>query len=463
MNNIFIVGIKGVAMANLAVILKKMGKNVSGSDLPDEFITDEVLKKNKIQYITNFKKDKLPKETDLVIYSAAHQGINNPQVQEALSRGIKVQAQPVALVELMQNFKTSLAVCGCHGKTTTSSLLAYTLINLGVEPSYLVGSSGFNEYSGGDFRKKDYFVIEADEYGVNPPIDKTPKLNFLKPSHLICTNIDYDHPDVYQNIEELKRTFLNFFKKGSSSFICFDDKNSMEVAAFLDKSQYKTFGFGKGADYRIEDFQTNEYGSSFFLFDPQKNRFEFQTRLFGEKNILNAAGIVSLLLFLGFPYEKIKTAISGFLGAKRRFEEVYHKNSIYLFDDYGHHPREIEATIEAARLRFSQKKIIIVFQPHTYSRTQALLYDFRKSLALADYSFVLPIFASARENKEDFNVAAKDIVGDKKNVVYVDSFCQLINRLNKVLKKNDVIFTMGAGDVYKLGDDIIKAILKIKD
>lgn len=461
MNNIFIVGIKGVAMANLAIIFKKMGKNVTGSDTDEEFITSDSLTKNNISYIKDFAKENLPKDTDLVIYSAAHQGINNPQVQEAILQKIKVQSQPEVLRDLMLGFTNTLAVCGCHGKTTTSSLLAYTLIGLGVNPSYLVGSSGFNQFVGGDYQGKNYFVIEADEYGVNPPTDKTPKLNFLRPKYIICTNIDFDHPDVYQNIDEVKETFYKFFdvalqRKESKIFICADDQNSIEVVAHLDKKKYLTYGFSEKADYRIINYQTDENGSSFVLVDPENNHYDFKTCLFGEKNISNSAGVIGLLLILGFPYGKIKSSIEGFIGPKRRFEKIAYINGVYLFDDYAHHPKEIESTIKAARARFPGKRIILIFQPHTYSRTQVLLEDFRKSLSMADLSLLLPIFPSARENAVDFQVSSKDIsksaYGSKE---------ELLAKLGSFIKAGDVIFTMGAGDVYKLKDDIIKIISKL--
>ncbi len=465
--NIFLVGIKGVAMTSLALILKKMGKNVLGSDTSEDFITTNNLVKHKILCFPNFARESLPKDTELVVYSAAHKGLANPQVQEALARKIKVISQAEFLRDLLADFKNTLAVCGCHGKTTTAALLSYALFNLGVSPSYFVGSSGFNDFEGGDFQKKDYFVFEADEYGVNPPLDKTPKLTFLKPNYIICTNIDFDHPDVYQDINEVKETFYKFFdvalqRKGSKIFICNDNRNSVEVAGKLKKEGYLTYGFDEKADYRITNYKTVENGSSFILVDPDNNHYDFKICLFGEKNISNSAGAIGLLHHLGFPLEKIRSAVAGFTGAKRRFEKIAYLNDIYLFDDYAHHPKEIETTLKAAQERFPQRRIILIFQPHTYSRTQALLFDFRKSLALADFGLVLPIFPSAREDKSNFKITSQDLVSGIKNLSYAASKEEFLKQLGAILKKGDVIFTMGAGDVYKLKDDIIKTISKIK-
>ena len=493
---IFIVGIKGVAMSNLAVILKKMGKDVTGSDVSEEFITAGLLKINKISWQTGFNPKSLPKNTDLVIYSAAHQGINNPQIAEAKKKGMKIISQAELLGQLTKQFKTTIAVCGCHGKTTTSSLLSYALIKLGVRPSYMVGSSSFNQYLGGDFNAKDYFVVEADEYGVNPPHDLTPKFHLLNPNYILCTNIDFDHPDVYKNINSVKESFLKFFKKNTildsgkfkivnkNLILCADDKNLLDIAKKLPRKSYLTYGYSKDADLQITNSLIENNYSSFELqchpefisgSDSKKKMLNhvqhdrlslgrFAISLFGEKNISNTAGVALTLLNLGFDPEKIKLAIKGFNGAKRRFEKVYYGNNIYLFDDYAHHPNEIKASISAARSHFPQKRIVIVFQPHTYSRTQTLLKDFSTSLSLADKAFILPIFASARENPKQFNISSKDIekVQPGNNIMATSSKKELFQLLTSHLKPHDIVFTMGAGDVYKLKDDIIDIVRKIK-
>ena len=200
--------------------------------------------------------------------------------------------------------------------------------------------------------------------------------------------------------------------------------------------------------------QTNETGTTFSL-----RGNDFTISLFGEKNVSNAAAVIVMLLELGFPLEKIQAAIKGFTGAKRRFEKVFENTNYSLYDDYGHHPHEIEATISAARKHFPNRRIIVVFQPHTYSRTQMLLKDFAKALSLADYSYILPIFSSAREDASKFSITSEDIIkAGAKNSESVHSNRQLISQLKPSLEKKDVIFTMGAGDVYKLQKDIIRLV-----
>lgn len=458
--NIFFLGIKGVAMANLAVILKKMGKNVTGCDIEEEFITDKLLKDNKISWTTGFDFDISPKQTDLIVYSAAHGGTNNPLIIEALKKKINIISQAKFLGELMDQFETKIAVCGCHGKTTTSSLLVYALNKLKQRPSYLVGVPFFTDYQGGDFQDKKYFIAEADEYGVNPSVDKTPKFNLLNPNYIVATNVDFDHPDVYKDIEETKKAFIKFF--GSKKVIAnIDDENLLRC---IDTSKVITYGESRKANYQIVKSKINENESTFEI----KNVGEFKISLFGKHNISNTTAVIVQLLELGFKYQEIKKAIVGFTGAERRFERIYQKNNIYLFDDYAHHPAEISATINAAKSRFNKRRIIVIFQPHTYSRTQNLLGEFSKSLSLADISLILPIFASARENANDFQVTSKDIVAKikdslkedslNKDCLYLESNVKLINQLDTILKEGDVIFMMGAGDVYKLKNELIKII-----
>ncbi|QQG44823.1 MAG: UDP-N-acetylmuramate--L-alanine ligase [Candidatus Roizmanbacteria bacterium] len=466
--NVFILGIKGVAMANLAVILKKMGKNVTGSDVDEEFITDELLNKNSIGWSIGFDPQNIPQETDLLVYSAAHNGKNNPQVQYALEKGIKVLNQADLLSEIMNLHENKIAVCGSHGKTTTTALIAFCLKKLGVNPTYMVGTSYFSGQEGGNLGDKKYCVIEADEYGVDPPNDKTPKFQKLEPNYIVSTNIDFDHPDIFSSIEETKSAFYLFFQKlvnidERRLFLCADDQKLMGVASQLQMITYKTFGFSEKADFVIKNIQTDETHCQFELYEGDKKVDEFTLLIFGEKNISNAAGAIVLLLNLGFSSEAIKNVISLFTGAKRRFEQTAFVNNIYLFDDYAHHPQEIEATLNAARLRFNNRRIILVFQPHTYSRTESLKEEFVKSLAKADLSLIAPIFASARETLGLNLISSSKLaeMASQRGVSTIFSYstkAELIDRLKSDLRPGDVIFTMGAGDIYKVKNDIISLI-----
>jgi len=262
--NIFFLGIKGVAMANLAVIYKKLGKNVSGSDLEEEFITDKMLLQNNIKIINSFLPDILPKDTDLLVFSAAHEGITNAQVIEAKKRNIKCLNQAELIEELSQNHKISIAISGCHGKTTTTALLSYALLQLEINPTYLVGAPSFRagkfQYPGGDTLDNNYFVYEADEYGIDPPRDVRPKLNLYKPDYVLATNIDFDHPDVYRNLGHTKQIFLEFFQNKKVVFLSGDDKNLHSIKSKI-KSPHLTYGYSKNNDLVINNYRINNFGT----------------------------------------------------------------------------------------------------------------------------------------------------------------------------------------------------------
>jgi len=336
-------------------------------------------------------------------------------------------------------------------KNNDRFLLSYSLIKLNQRPSYLVGSSSFNDFDGSDFQDSSYFIIEADEYGVNPPIDKTPKFLKLKPDFIIETNIDFDHPDVYQNLAQVKETFLKFFNN-RNLILNIDDKNTKDILPRIKKmnkdKKIITYGFSKKSDFQIVNPRFFERKTEFEIFKNGKKLDRFTISLFGEHNIQNAAAVIAFLTTYGFAVENIKKAIANFYGAKRRFEFLGKVKNTLFFDDYAHHPKEIKATIEAAKKRFPKRKIIVFFQPHTFSRTLSLLKDFNLSLKVADRGYILPIFPSARENAKNFDISSKDIIGRTKNLFYIDEK-DIINVLLKETKNKNVILIMGAGDIYK--------------
>lgn len=469
-NSIFFVGIKGVAMANLACIFQQMGKKVSGSDIAESFITDEGLTAEGITIINSFEGAKLPKDIDTVVYSAAHGATSNPQVKEAQKRGITVIHQAELLGKLLQKFKQSIAVAGCHGKTTTSSLLSFALIQLQANPSYMVGVSTFNDKPGGAFAGKDYFVVEADEYGMDPPKNVTPKFHFLHPTHTIITNIDFDHPDVYKNIDDTVDAFVTFVKdiihlddNEKRIVACNDDPNIHDLIAAVNVP-ILTYGRNEESDVQIKTMQAQGASTLFSLCvrsieGYSGETFQFEVSLSGDKNVLNATGVIAMLLVLGFKPQDIANAIRGFTGAKRRFELKKQVGETYLFDDYGHHPEEITATIQAAKMRFPEKRIIVIFQPHTFSRTKELQNEFVEALSHADEAFLVPVFASAREQMPEHPVDSTTLVklAKEKSILFIHSYGstqELLTALKEKIKPGDVIFTMGAGDVYKLDEEI---------
>ena len=461
----YLLGIKGSAMANIAVMLKKQGHTVSGADVAEVFPTDVALVENNIEFDT-FPVTKLPSKVDVMVYSAAHGGAKNPLVVMAQIQGIKTIHQAELLGELISHYKNSIAVAGCHGKTTTSSLLAYALIQLGQSPSYMVGTPSFTGHPGSDISGEKYFVIEADEYGLNPPHDKKPKFHALKPNFAIVTNIDFDHPDVFTDLEDTKQAF-HYFMDGvvqknpqQSLVLCADDAPLMDTVKNFNRATYVTYGESADADYQITDLSFNLEETHFSLLHQGKNIGTFSTKLAGQKNAINTAGVICMLIKLGFAPNDIQLAISVFGGAKRRFEVVGEKNGTILIDDYAHHPHELDAVISAAQTRFSGKRVIVIFQPHTFSRTEMLKDEFATALAKADVSIVAPIFASAREVKGESAITATklaEIAKSKgfKNVFAAENQEDILKLLKDNLQQGDVILMAGAGDVYKLKNGIL--------
>jgi len=468
-NNIFFLGIKGVAMANLAVIYKKLGNEVTGSDLEEEFITDKILLQNKIDIINSFLPMSLPNDIDLLVYSAAHGGLSNPQTKEAIKRKIKCINQAELIEELIESHKKSIAVCGCHGKTTTTALLSFALLQLNVSPTYLVGAPSFRagklHFPGADTLSKDYFIFEADEYAVDPPRDSRPKLNLYKPNYVLATNVGFDHPDVYRDLEHTKQVFLDFFQNRKTVFLCGDDKNLYSLKSKINSPCF-TYGYDKNNDLVIGNYQTDSSGTKITINYLGKKLGVIESALYGEKNISNLAGVVLILTNLGFSFEKIKKAVKNFSGVKRRLEYLYSKNNINLFDDYAHHPQEIIASVNALKQRFPKYKLVVIFQPHTYSRTKSLLNEFAQSMITADKSIVAPIFPSAREKLENQNVSSQmiaDVANKlKPNTVFASkNNMQILNYVKQYVDKSTIVLILGAGDIYKLQDDIIKIINSI--
>lgn len=465
--SVFFVGIKGAAMVHLAVLLNRMGITVTGADTTEVFPTDSVLHSEGIPF-QSFDDAMLTPDTDLVVYSAAHKGSENPLVIQAREKGIDILHQASLLQEVSATCKHRLAVAGCHGKTTTSALLAYMLLRLDQEPSYLVGTSTFTGYPGGDYRGRNYFVYEADEYALDPPRDTTSKLMAFRPDTSIITNIDFDHPDVFTSIEQTKEVFSSYIgsivhhrkdKAHPPIIACSDDPNLSDVLRLCKRQQYVTYGFEETADYLIKHAATTESGSSFLLTKEREVLGRFLVGLYGENNIRNTAAVIIQLLHLGFSAEQINEHLPGFTGADRRFQLLSTVHNTLIFDDYAHHPSEITSVIDTARKRFPDRKITLVFQPHTYSRTVRFQKEIVQALADADMAIIAPIFGSAREQDSDNQVTSQTLqdLAVKKMIQTIfgaadeDGFIRL---LNEQIQPGGVIILAGAGNIYQYQDQI---------
>jgi UDP-N-acetylmuramate--alanine ligase len=444
---IHFVGIKGVAMTALAIYCKQRGMTVTGSDTAEEFPTDMELTRAHIT-VSDFSDDNIVKiKPDAVVYTGAHHGRENPEVKKAIDMGISVYPHGQALGMVMDG-SIQISVAGSHGKTTTSSMIATILSANEKNPSWAIGCG---EVLGlglsGHFGKGKIFVAEADEYVTDPGHDSTPRFLWQKPEILVVTNIDFDHPDVYQNLEAVSDAFVALQKQSRQTIVNIDDDNSKQL---LDGANVTRVGFSPRAEFQIMHVGFGAERTFFVLKQKGMHIGEFSLKVPGRHNALNAAQAGVTCFLLGLTWEQIRNGLLAFGGAKRRFEKIGHFNNAIVYDDYGHHPAEILATLAAAREWYPKQKIIVVFQPHTYSRTKALLTEFAGAFQNADEVILADIYASAREKSGDITttILVEETTKRHKNVLYGKDFTEVKKILEKDANDGDIIIFMGAGDIY---------------
>jgi len=443
--SIHFVGIKGVGMTPLAIIAKEAGIAVSGSDIADEFITDTALKKAGIAPLIGFAKNNV-KDVDLVITTGAHGGFNNIEVREAKRKKIKVITQGEAVGVFMNgdifNRKfTGISVTGTHGKTTTSAMVATLLKANNLDPSYLIGTANALSLGApGHYGKGKYFVAEADEYMTEPNFDKTIKHLWQHPKIAVITNIEFDHPDAYKSLNDTREQFLKFadqLPENGVLITCGDDPEVKKLLVEF-KGRRMTYGIKKDNDFVVSEVLK-----------------DIELSVFGDHNLLNATATYIVGLEIGLTKEQIKKGLSGFRGSKRRSEFVGTLSSgAELYDDYAHHPTEIRKTLKAFREKFPNSKIVCIFQPHTYSRTKSLFEQFSKSFVDADTVILTNIYASLRE-KPDKSVSMQELANKVgKKALSFSGLKDVISYINNHQKKDVIFITMGAGDIYKISEQL---------
>lgn len=470
--NIFFVGIKGAGMMPLSLIAYDAGINVAGADVDEEFITDKYLQSTKINIFKGFSESDISqffkgKDIDkcLVITTGAHKGFDNELVKWAKDKGIKILSQGQALGLFMEgdifdrDFR-GIAVAGSHGKTTISSLLASTLTYLGDECTYSVGTGEvFPLGPPGHYGKGEFFVAEADEYASEPVHDRIPKFLYLRPKYAIFNNIDFDHPDLFNSVDDIEKAFIEFansIRSGGVLFANGDDQRLKNIQGKLLKDIRVIFyGEGNNNDYQITKIVSFGLESKFTVLKKGKEIGVFELSIPGNHNAKNALSVIALLLELGFETNKIREYVKKFLGTKRRLENIGKtKKGGLIIDDYGHHPLEISTTIAALREAYPGKKLTCVFQPHTFSRTKALLEDFGKSFQRADKLIILPVFKSQRDTEADNSFENNYLSTFEKyaDTAFFSEFLDVVEYFEQKLDSSDeILLTIGAGDVYKIG------------
>jgi UDP-N-acetylmuramate--alanine ligase len=450
----YFIGIKGAGMTAVAQILQSRNIEISGSDTTEIFYTDEILKRLRISFYEEFLAQHVPSDVDVVIHSTAYNQENNLEMAEAQKSGVLMLSYPEVLGLLFAE-KLGVAVCGTHGKTTTSAMLAESLTAAGLDPSAIVGSNVISWQGSALAGGGEYFVAEADEY--------QNKLRFYQPWSAILTSVDWDHPDFFPDFAEYKKVFKSFVEKiPKTGFLVVwgDSSDTLEVAENV-FCNVITYGFSKDCDYVItscELINTNENIVQSFEIE-YKGRVlgVFRTPLVGRHNVLNATSIVALCNEMGLNLEKIKESLGEFKGTTRRFEYIGKYQQATLIDDYAHHPDEIKATLAGAKEHFDGKKIWTVFHPHTFSRTKALLQDFAQSFDDTDRVVVIDTYGSAREKGGE--ATSEDLVKlinkyHYNKAEYVPTINEAVEYFKEKAGQYDVLITMGAGDVWKVAKEL---------
>jgi len=447
---IYFIGIKGSGMVALVEIFERRGFKVTGSDTKEKFFTEEILKKKLfVKYHEGFDAKHITNDIDLVIYSTAYNEKNNEEFKAAKYKMISMVSYPEMLANLF-NEKYGIAVCGTHGKTTTTAMLAEIFKVAGLDPTAVVGSLVRQWRGSALVGRSEFMIIEADEY--------QNKIGLYKPQAAILTGADWDHPDFFPTFEEYKKTFENFVVKiprHGFLVVCGDRSETLEIAKSA-KCKVISYGFNNGADLKIVSYEIREGKQFFSISSKEKKLGDFEIMLPGRHNILNAAAAIAMAHQFNAKMEKVREALANFEGTSRRFEYIGQRNGAILIDDYGHHPEEIKATLQAAREFFPKRRIWCVFHPHTFTRTKALLSEFAQSFEDADKVIVLDIYGSAREVQG--GVHSKDLVELAKkyhrSVEYISTIPEVVEYLGDKINKEDLIIAMGAGNVWEVVDKL---------
>ena len=446
--HIHFVGIGGIGMSGIAELLLNLRYKVSGSDLKASDITENLKTLGGIIFVGHHA-DHIS-DADVVVTSSAV-GHDNSEVLAAKQASIPVIPRAEMLAELMR-LKFSIAVAGAHGKTTTTSIVASVLAQGGLDPTVVIGgklkSVGTNAVLG----QGDFIVAEADESDGS----------FLKysPTIAVVTNIDREHLDFYQDLDAIKSVFLDFIDRipfYGLAVLCLDNESIQDLIPEI-KKRYTTYGMSAQADFQIKDVKFEKRRSRFSIHKEGQKLGNITLNLPGIHNVYNATASIAVGIELDVPFAAIQTALETLEGVQRRLEIKGEVNGITVVDDYGHHPTEIKITLEAVEKCWPDSRKVVVFQPHRYSRTQALFDDFTRSFYQSDVLLVLPIYAAGEKRIE--GLSGQDLCEGIKAHGHKEVFCatdmkKALAYLKKNLKPGDMLLTLGAGDVWKVGEQFI--------
>jgi UDP-N-acetylmuramate--alanine ligase len=447
------VGIGGIGMSGIAEVLVNLGFRVTGSDLKRSTVTDR-LQQMGVRFTEGHKAENVG-DSHVVVRSTAVRD-DNPEIVEAQSRSIPVIPRAEMLAELMRLKPHSVAVAGSHGKTTTTSMVSTVLGNAGLDPTIVVGgvvgAFGSNAHLG----TSDLMVVEADES------DRS--FLMLTPTIAVVTNIDREHMDYYHDMDDVRMCFTNFVNSVpfyGSSVLCLDDPNVQAIIPNIERRRM-TYGFSAQADVSAHGIQyNNSFGSTFTVWRGADVVGEVSLQVPGVHNVYNSLAAIAVAFELEVPFEKIAEALGGFSGAARRFQLKGEVDDIMVIEDYGHHPTEIRVTLAAAKIGSGGRRLVVLFQPHRYTRTHDLMQEFARSFNNADTLFITDIYAASEDpiegvTSESLTNAIKRF--GHKDVRYVGRLEDAASALCDHVQPGDLVLTMGAGTVNRVSDQLLSLL-----
>ena len=449
-HHIHFVGIGGIGMSGIAELLLNLGYRVSGSDLNKTDLTQRLSSLWATIYEGHDKKNIA--DVDVVVLSSAI-NFENPEVITAKENNIPIIPRAEMLAELMR-LKYGIAVAGSHGKTTTTSLVASVLEYGGIDPTVVIGGKLNKTNTNAFLGQGDFLVAEADESDGS----------FLKlpPTIAVVTNIDREHMDFYSDLNEIKDTFVEFLNKVpfyGISIICLDNENLQSIIPRMEK-RILTYGRSSQADLQARDIELEGYNTKFSVYLNDRKLGMIKLSMPGIHNVCNALAAVGVGLELNVQFKTIKKALAEFKGVHRRFQIRGTKNSITWVDDYAHHPTEIKMTLKAAK-QSSKGRVVVLFQPHRYTRTRDLFKEFMSAFNEADVLIVTDIYAAGEKeiegvNSQKFYQSIKEY--GHKDITFIPKLSEAEKHLKDNLRKNDLFITMGAGNVWKSGENVLNML-----
>ncbi|HIE26792.1 TPA: UDP-N-acetylmuramate--L-alanine ligase [Candidatus Poribacteria bacterium] len=446
--HIHLVGIGGVAMSGIAKILLSSGFSVSGSDLRQSSLTEQLAQLGGKIYVGHAAEQ--IGDADVVVMSPAIPD-DNPEVLQAKQGKIPVIRGAEMLAEIMR-LKYSVAISGTHGKTTTTAMTAAVLENGGLDPTVVVGGRLVSLGSNARIGQGDFMVVEADEaYG---------SIKKYWPTIAVVTAVDYDHLDYYKDIQDIGETFLDFINRVpfyGTAVLCLDQENIQALIPRVEK-QFTTYGLETRADITAHEIRFDGPTAIFQVQFDNDVLGEIHLKMPGLHNVSNSLAAISVGLQLDIPFSRIKEALESFQGVHRRFEIIGEVNGVMVVDDYAHNPAKLKATFNAARSSFS-RRIVAVFQPHRYQRVKHLAEEFSRSFYQTDILIVTDIYGAGERPIEGVNaenLVTAIIEHGHKNVIYIPDKDQIADYLaDNIVQPNDIVITVGAGDVWVVGRQLL--------